>query len=35
MGGDVHPDAARGWQYINIILTNSQVFVPIMDLVRS
>ncbi len=32
--GFKHPDAHRAWQYINIILTNSQLFVPIMDRVR-
>ena len=31
---DQHPDTYRAWQYINIILTDSQIFVPIMDLVR-
>ena len=31
---DQHPDTHRAWQYINIILTDSQIFVPIMDLVR-
>ena len=31
----MHPDAQRAWQYINIILTNSQLFVPVMDLVRA
>ena len=32
---DQHPDTQRAWQYVNIILTDSQIFVPIMDLVRS